>query len=1090
MKFACPHCAQNLEITDEWVGYEFNCPACQQSVTVPEPMRPIIANPSPASVAVKPRPVAARPPVARPPGPTRNVQIAATPPSGGGFWKFLGMLLLVAISSFLYACFHFNESAQQVWTRFVHYVESLQKQTPVSTPGPEPAVVVSSTPMPFPTAVATPVPTVPLVETPSPIPIDPLAWLLEHKEHSPKELQLLRPATLSLSENGKLIGSVTVPAGSKAQIVAFTAQMVELRVGAAVGQVPLEATNLRALAKIEQEKPEPNLDASTPTAQLQALASKPAVGFPTPRFVHPSVPFTREDLEILKTNITREPWKSGFDALAADGHSKLEYKMAGPFEEVKRARNLNLYPWRSDMTAIHNLAVMWWFTGKSEYAQKAHDILIAYAKTEKVFGGSEAGLDLGDYVWRYVVGADILRGTWPGWTQADTDLVKKLFLEVYWPGLGIDGNIIGPANKGMLVVASGAGIAAFCDDRARLEHIASLIRKSAGTGLLDTLPTGEEGETGRDGGHSFHTWECLTFAAEVLWKQGIDIYSEWDNRILSNGEYYARNNLALNSPFVPFGSVDAVYGRANPNPGWPSASRRAMALLHGAYYVRKGITAPYLERYRQAMPLGGGADWMYEKTVDHSTATPLTPVAFPPTERVSTGLAENDIGGSQPKGSSSYSAGVWTLTGGGSEIWTENADSCHFTYKQVTGDCAIIAKVESLQTTGSNARVGIMLRSDLTPTAANRAWLGVKPDHKLEFYQHGWTNVWSGSYRAKGVREFPESESYWLKIERLGNVISLELSVDGASWFGVTAGEYKLPDTTYIGLMVCSNGDGTPCTARFSHVRVTGGNGAPVLSAPEAPRNIMASPGAKQVQLRWTSSHDATSYHVKRALTQGGPYTPIATVTGNSYTDTDVTNDTTYYYVVSAMNSIGESPNSPEDAATPRALMWNVTFGGTATATVSQDSADKVFDSNTATRWFAGASPTGAVQYDFGAGRAPVIERYTVTSANDVPERDPKDWLFQCSNDGTNWTTVDTQKGQTFPARFYEMEYAVAKPAAYRYYRLNVTANSGAPALQIADIKMLSTKPIPNAPVSALIHWRANDSADREQATKAIEARK
>ena len=28
-------------------------------------------------------------------------------------------------------------------------------------------------------------------------------------------------------------------------------------------------------------------------------------------FVHPGVPFSREDLETLKANIKREPWKSG-----------------------------------------------------------------------------------------------------------------------------------------------------------------------------------------------------------------------------------------------------------------------------------------------------------------------------------------------------------------------------------------------------------------------------------------------------------------------------------------------------------------------------------------------------------------------------------------------------------------------------------------------------------------------------------------------------------------------------------------------------------------------------------------------------------
>jgi len=950
---------------------------------------------------------------------------------GGGFGKFLLTLILLAGAGFGYAMMHFNESPQQVWKRLVDTMETwANPATAPTTASTAPASELAPTTHPAPT------------ET-SAVPVEDKAPVGE-------------PSLDAVAEKS---AEQTPPADE------------------AVPGSP---------AQTAQEMKAPVADTIMLTPPQQRPASRP-VAFPTPRFVHPSVPFTREDLDLLKANIKREPWKSGFEALAGDSRSTLDYKMQGPFEEVKRAPNLNLRPWRDDMTAVHNLAVMWWFTGNSAYAQKARDILIAYAKTEKVFGGSEAGLDLGDYVWKYAVGADILRGTWPGWTKSDTDLVKKLFLEVYWPGLGVNDEIVGPANKGVLMAASAAGIAAFCDDRARLEHVASLVRKSAGTGLLNTLPTGEHGETGRDGGHAYHTWACLAFTAEILWKQGIDIYSEMDNRILATGEYYARNNLGLNSPFVVSGSVDAVYWQSTPNPGWAAALRRAMALLHGAYAVRKGMVAPYLERYRQAMPLKGGGDWMYEKTEDRSTATPPPPVAFPTTARVSSGLSDVDIDGAKPAGSSKYENGIWTVTGGGAEVWTHKADSCHFTYKEVRGDCAIIAKLESLDATDPDARAGVMIRSDVTATAANRAWLGAKPGHKMEFFQHGWTVLWSGSYREKGKRDFPESESYWMKIERLGNVISLYLSVDGASWFAASAAEYKLPEKMSIGLMVCSKVDGTPTTARFSHVSLTGGNGAPVLAAPAAPRNLMASPGPKQVPLRWTGSHDAVGYFVKRSQAKGGPYITIAKVAGNSYIDADVVNDTPYYYVVSAANSVGESPNSPEDAATPRALMWNVAFGGKAAATAAEDSADKAFDSNTGTRWFAGLNNVGAIRYDFGAGRAPVIERYTVTSADDVPERDPKDWEFQGSNDGTNWTTLDTQNGQTFPFRYYEMEYALPKPAAYRYYRLNITANSGAPGLQVADIKLLSSKPIPNAPVSPLIHWRANDSTDRE---RAIEAKK
>ena len=46
------------------------------------------------------------------------------------------------------------------------------------------------------------------------------------------------------------------------------------------------------------------------------------------------------------------------------------------------------------------------------------------------------------------------------------------------------------------------------------------------------------------------------------------------------------------------------------------------------------------------------------------------------------------------------------------------------------------------------------------------------------------------------------------------------------------------------------------------------------------------------------------------------------------------------------------------------------------------------------------------------------VVRYALTSANDAPERDPRDWTLQGSDDGQTWTTLDTQTGQSFAARF------------------------------------------------------------------------
>jgi hypothetical protein len=83
-------------------------------------------------------------------------------------------------------------------------------------------------------------------------------------------------------------------------------------------------------------------------------------------------------------------------------------------------------------------------------------------------------------------------------------------------------------------------------------------------------------------------------------------------------------------------------------------------------------------------------------------------------------------------------------------------------------------------------------------------------------------------------------------------------------------------------------------------------------AAPPAPTNLQATPGNAQASLTWSASNGATSYHVKRSTTSGGPYTQIAAPTSTSFTDAPLNGGTTYYYVVSAVNALGESPNSAQ----------------------------------------------------------------------------------------------------------------------------------------------------------------------------------
>jgi hypothetical protein len=92
---------------------------------------------------------------------------------------------------------------------------------------------------------------------------------------------------------------------------------------------------------------------------------------------------------------------------------------------------------------------------------------------------------------------------------------------------------------------------------------------------------------------------------------------------------------------------------------------------------------------------------------------------------------------------------------------------------------------------------------------------------------------------------------------------------------------------------------------------------------PSVPTAVTASPGDGLVNLRWTASSGATSYHVKRATTSGGPYSQVGAPTSASYSDSSLTDGTTYYYVVSAVNSTVESANSAQVSATPAAPASN-----------------------------------------------------------------------------------------------------------------------------------------------------------------------
>jgi len=118
-----------------------------------------------------------------------------------------------------------------------------------------------------------------------------------------------------------------------------------------------------------------------------------------------------------------------------------------------------------------------------------------------------------------------------------------------------------------------------------------------------------------------------------------------------------------------------------------------------------------------------------------------------------------------------------------------------------------------------------------------------------------------------------------------------------------------------------------------------GTTGGGDTTPPAAPTGLTASAGDGQVSLDWADNGEAdlAGYTVYRSTTSGSGY---AAVTGSllgtsAYTDTTVTNGTTYYYVVTASDtSANESGFSNEASATPQGSTGGPTTMHVASITV------------------------------------------------------------------------------------------------------------------------------------------------------------
>jgi beta-glucanase (GH16 family) len=260
----------------------------------------------------------------------------------------------------------------------------------------------------------------------------------------------------------------------------------------------------------------------------------------------------------------------------------------------------------------------------------------------------------------------------------------------------------------------------------------------------------------------------------------------------------------------------------------------------------------------------------------------------------------------------------------------------------------------------------------------------------------------------------------WTTNRLIWSVDDVAYKTNNGSWWS-DGGSYPAPFDQYfyilVNLAVGGNYGGDPDGStvfpgemQVDYVRVYD----PVVATtpPSTPTGLTATAGGAQVALNWSNSPSATSYKVKRATVSGGSYTTIANPTANSYTDTGVASCATYYYVVSATNSLGESANSSEASATLGSYALAVNSGGSA-----------------ASPFIADAYVTG------GTAAAPTAAAINTTGVtNPAPQA-----VYQTERYGTfTYTFGSLTTGTAYTVRLHLAEYYFT---AANQRKFNVTIN-------------------------------------------------
>lgn len=164
---------------------------------------------------------------------------------------------------------------------------------------------------------------------------------------------------------------------------------------------------------------------------------------------------------------------------------------------------------------------------------------------------------------------------------------------------------------------------------------------------------------------------------------------------------------------------------------------------------------------------------------------------------------------------------------------------------------------------------------------------------------------------------------------------------------------------------------------------------------------------------------------------------PVKVLTRTAHTTWSLTD---FEFLDGPYDPINDTSTTLTPASTGNAIpvmTSNTLPSGTVTNTGASASAYKAFDGVKQDSVQIANGPSGYLRYQYGGGGAKAVDAYWITAPNDHSDNSsPTQWQFQGSHNGIDWTTLDSQAGQTGWSKSETRFFEFANKVAYEYYQL------------------------------------------------------